>query len=49
MFDMIAFHIFDWGSLMTMLVQLLPQKAHDAIGGSLKNLSVSRSASARGW
>ena len=26
MFDMIAFHIFDWGSLRTMATALLPEK-----------------------
>lgn len=37
MFDMIAFHIFDWGSLKTMATALLPEKARQSVAlGQLK-------------
>ena len=40
MFDMIAFHIFDWGSLKTMLTALVPEKTR--AGTSLATLKVTR-------
>ena len=40
MFDMIAFHIFDWGSLKTMLTALVPEKTR--VGTSLATLKVTR-------
>jgi MFS superfamily sulfate permease-like transporter len=40
MFDMIAFHIFDWGSLKTMATALLPEKARGPL--KLLELKVTR-------
>ena len=43
MFDMIAFHIFDWGSLKTMASALVPEKARESVG--LHELKVTRTDS----
>ena len=43
MFDMIAFHIFDWGSLKTMATTLLPEKAREQV--NLQALKVTRTDS----
>eukprot|EP01047_Picozoa_sp_COSAG01_P022029 COSAG01_NODE_1297_length_10848_cov_60.004279_3_plen_333_part_00 len=43
MFDMIAFHIFDWGSLRTMATALLPEKAREQV--KLQALKVTRTDS----
>ena len=43
MFDMIAFHIFDWGSLKTMATTLLPETARKQV--NLQDLKVTRTDS----